>query len=67
MFEPLGDVVGLLQTRGVLHAGGNQDASDIRSILAAADGAQVRAEVEARLPGLRRDCSALWRRILDGP
>lgn len=50
-----------------LYAGGSQDAADVRSILAAADLAQVRDEVEARLPDLPRDCAALWRRILDGP
>jgi hypothetical protein len=48
-----------------LYAGGPQDAADVRLILSAVDGDAIRAEVEARVPALPRECIDLWRRILD--
>ena len=44
-----------------LWAGGHQDQSDIRQLLAGPDGAEIRTAVEAALPALPADCAERWR------
>ena len=48
-----------------LYAGGPQDAWDIQQILAGPERESLLAGVERELPALPKDCSRLWRRILD--
>jgi predicted nucleotidyltransferase len=48
-----------------LYAGGPQDTWDIQQILAGPERESLIAGVERELPELPKDCSRLWRRILD--
>jgi hypothetical protein len=48
-----------------LYAGGPQDAWDIQQILAGPERDALIAGVDRELPDLPKECSRLWRRILD--